>query len=340
MKNTKSLLTGNIGIVLLLILVAASMMVKSRYSQEIFVQLFLWAGLGCAWNLNCGYCRRNSIGHAVFFGFGAYSTALIYSRTPLSPWIGMLVGVVLCAVIALGLGRATLRLRGIFFTLTTQAFGEVVHILSVSMKNVTNGSQGIVLKYVPGIMNMTFESKRAYIIMAFIYMMVMLILCIRLEHSKFGYQLIAIGQDTEAAQVLGVNSAKVMTKSYVESAIATAIGGSIYAMYYLYIDPDSVFGTNQVSLQFVLIGLVGGMGLAYGPILGACILIPLSNILRAQFAGISGLNGFAYGLIMLLIVMARPDGLLSYISYLWHKFLDGRGSGGADSELDIGKEVT
>lgn len=84
-------------------------------------------------------------------------------------------------------------------------------------------------------------------------------------------------------------------------------------MYYLYIEPDAVFGMNEISLEFVLICLIGGMGLAFGPVLGAAILIPLSNILRAQFSAVSGLHGFLYGLIMLLVVLARPDGLLSLI---------------------------
>ncbi|MDO5141286.1 MAG: branched-chain amino acid ABC transporter permease, partial [Eubacteriales bacterium] len=209
MKSVKSLLNKNIGLVFIAALFIWAMLAPSKYTQEIFFQLFIWAGLGCAWNLNCGYCKRNSIGHAVFFGFGAYSTALIYTKTPLSPWIGMIVGAALCAVVAFGIGRATLRLRGTFFTLTTIAFAEVIRILSISLKGVTNGSQGIVIKYVPGLMNMTFTSKKAYIVLAFIYMLVVLFACIRLEHSKFGYQLIAIGEDTQAAEVLGVNSAKV-----------------------------------------------------------------------------------------------------------------------------------
>ena len=216
--------------VVIALLFLVSMCVSGKYTQEIFVQLFLWAGLGCCWNLNCGYCKRNSIGHAAFFGIGAYATALLYTRFAVSPWLG-------------------------------------------------------------------------------------------LERSKFGYQLIAIGEDTTAAEMLGVNSSAVMTKSFVESAVTTAIGGAIYTMYYLYIEPDAVFGMNEISLEFVLICLIGGMGLAFGPVLGAAILIPLSNILRAQFSAVSGLHGFLYGLIMLLVVLARPDGLLSLIGGIYQKFL-------------------
>ena len=307
--------------VVIALLFLVSMCVSGKYTQEIFVQLFLWAGLGCCWNLNCGYCKRNSIGHAAFFGIGAYATALLYTRFAVSPWLGMAAGAVICAVVALCVGRLTLKLRGTFFTLTTIAFAEVVRILSVSLKDLTGGSQGIVLNFNPGFLNMTWSSKRAYIVLCFIYMLVMLIACVRLERSKFGYQLIAIGEDTTAAEMLWVNSSAVMTKSFVESAVTTAIGGAIYTMYYLYIEPDAVFGMNEISLEFVLICLIGGMGLAFGPVLGAAILIPLSNILRAQFSAVSGLHGFLYGLIMLLVVLARPDGLLSLIGGIYQKFL-------------------
>lgn len=325
MKNQNSvavLILKNARWVVIALLFIVSMCVSSKYAQEIFVQLFLWAGLGCCWNLNCGYCKRNSIGHAAFFGIGAYATALLYSRFSVSPWLGMLVGALICAVVAFAMGRLTLKLRGTFFTLTTIAFAEVIRILSVSLKDITGGSQGIVINYNPGFLNMTWSSKRMYIILCFIYMLAMLIACVRLERSKFGYQLIAIGEDTMAAEMLGVNSSAVMTKSFVESAVTTAIGGAIYTMYYLYIEPDAVFGMNEISLEFVLICLIGGMGLAFGPILGAMILIPLSNILRAEFSAISGLHGFLYGLIMLLVVLARPDGLLSLISDLYRKILE------------------
>lgn len=320
-QSLPALVLYNLRWIIVAALLVCSLLAKSKYAQEIYVQLFLWAGLGCCWNLNCGYCKRNSIGHAVFFGIGAYATALLYTRMSISPWVGMLVGAAICAAVSLFIGRLTLKLRGTFFTLTTIAFAEVVRILSVSLKGLTGGSQGIVINFHPGLLNMTWSSKQPYLILCFVYMAAMLYACTRLERSKFGYQLIAIGEDTEAAEVLGVDSSAVMTKSFVESAVTTAIGGAIYTMYYLYIEPDAVFGMNEVSLEFVLICLIGGMGLAFGPLLGAVILIPLSNILRAQFSAISGLHGFLYGLIMLLVVLARPDGLLNLFSNLYHKFL-------------------
>lgn len=314
-------LAHNIRWVIIGLLLVIALCVKSKYAQEIFVQLFLWAGLGCSWNLNCGYSKRNSIGHAAFFGIGAYATALLYTRSAISPWIGMLVGALLCGLFAWGMGRLTLKLRGTFFTLTTIAFAEVVRILSVSLKGLTGGSQGIVINFNPSFLNMTWASKRPYIILCFIYMLVMLIACVKLERSRFGYQLIAVGEDTMAAEMLGVNSSSVMTKSFVMSAVTTAMGGAIYTMYYLYIEPDSVFGMNEISLEFVLICLIGGMGLSFGPILGALILIPVSNILRAEFSAISGLHGCLYGLIMLLVVLARPDGLLGLFGSLYQKAL-------------------
>lgn len=321
-NSLAALLLTNVRWLVVALLLVISLCVTGKYAQEIFVQLFLWAGLGCCWNLNCGYCKRNSIGHAAFFGIGAYATALLYTRFSVSPWLGMLAGALICAAVAFCMGRLTLKLRGTFFTLTTIAFAEVIRILSVSLKGLTGGSQGIVVGYHPGFLNMTWGSKRAYIVLCFLYMLVMLIACVRLERSKFGYQLIAIGEDTTAAEMLGVDSSAVMTRSFVDSAVTTAIGGAIYTMYYLYIEPDAVFGMNEISLEFVLICLIGGMGLAFGPVLGALILIPLSNILRAQFSAVSGLHGFLYGLIMLLVVLARPDGLLSLFSGLYNRFLE------------------
>ena len=320
MKKTLVFVLRRLHWVFVFALLLLAFAVDSRYVQDLFVQVFLWTGLGCAWNLNCGYSRRFSNGHAVWLGLGAYVTVLLYENFEVIPWIGMVGGMLLCGALAFFLGRITLGLTGIFFTLTTMAFGEIVRILVVVMP-FTHGSSGVMVPYNEGLINMSWTDKEPYLLIAFLYMLGLLLFCSKVEKSKFGYQLIATGEDRNAAEILCVDTKTVMTKSFVLSAMLTSLGGSIWAMYYLFISPTSVL-TSAVSFNFVLYTIVGGAGMAFGPLIGTITLLFMDNLLRSQFAAISGLSGFLYGLIMLIVVLVRPSGLGGTIIHLYNVCLN------------------
>jgi branched-chain amino acid transport system permease protein len=290
----------------------------NRYFQDIAVMTFLWAGLASSWNLYSGYCNRVSIGHAAFLGIGAYTSTLLYLNFGISPWIGMLAGGVISAVAALIIGGTTLRLKGTFFVLSTIAFGEILKVLTITSKDITAGALGLMIPFQPGFGNMIWQGKLAYAVLTWLYMLIVLFLCVRLEKSKLGYSLIALGENQQAAENLGVNSTKTMLTAFVMSAVLTSFGGTLFAQYVMFIEPTSVMGMSN-SINFILLAIAGGLGTAFGPMIGSFILTPVSNLLRGYLAGISGLHGFILGMILIVILLYRPDGILPQLKLLFKR---------------------
>ncbi|MDF3001244.1 MAG: transporter permease [Bacillota bacterium] len=296
----------------------------NRYFQDIAVMTFLWAGLATSWNLYSGYCKRLSIGHAAYLGIGAYTSTLLYLNFGISPWIGMLAGGVISAIAALIIGGTTLRLKGTFFVLSTIAFAEILKVMTITSKDITAGALGLMIPYQPGFSNMIWQGKIPYAVLTWIYMIVVLIISVRLEKSKLGYSLIALGENQEAAENLGVNSTRTMLVAFVMSAVLTSFGGTLFAQYVMFIEPTSVMSMGN-SINFILLAIAGGMGTAFGPMIGSFILTPVSNLLRGYLAGISGLHGLILGLVLIVILLYRPDGILPQLKllfrYLFGKFV-------------------
>lgn len=293
-------------------------LLPNAYFQDIAIMTFLWAGLSSAWNLYSGYCGRLSIGHAAYLGIGAYTSTLLFLNFGISPWIGMLAGGAISAVVALGIGGTTLRLKGTFFVLSTIAFAEILKVITITSKDITAGSLGLMVPFRPGIGNMIFYGKIPYAIITWIYMILVIYLCTRLEKSKLGYSLIALGENQEAAENLGVNSTRTMLAAFVTSAVLTSFGGTLFAQYIMFIEPTSVMSLTN-SVNFILLAIAGGMGTAFGPMIGSFLLTPISNLLRGYLT-INGLHGFILGLILLIILLFRPDGILPQLK----KFFGGR----------------
>jgi branched-chain amino acid transport system permease protein len=293
----------------------------NRYFQDIAVLTFLWAGLSSSWNLYSGYCGRLSIGHAAFLGIGAYSSTILYVNYGISPWIGMIVGGLFSALAALVIGGTTLRLKGTFFVLSTVAFAEILKTFAIVSKDLTAGSLGMMIPYNPGFANMIFQGKIPFAIITWAYMMLVIILCVRLEKSKLGYSLIAVGENQEAAENLGVNSTRVMLISYVMSAVLTSIGGTLFAQYIMFIEPMSLMSVGY-SVNFILYAIAGGMGTAFGPMVGAFILVPVTNLLRGYLSFISGLHGFVLGMLLIIILLFRPDGILPQLKGFVRKLMN------------------
>ena len=293
----------------------------NRYFQDIAVLTILWAGLSSSSNLYSGYCGRLSIGHAAFLGIGAYSSTILYVNYGISPWIGMIVGGLFSALAALVIGGTTLRLKGTFFVLSTVAFAEILKTFAIVSKDLTAGSLGMMIPYNPGFANMIFQGKIPFAIITWAYMMLVIILCVRLEKSKLGYSLIAVGENQEAAENLGVNSTRVMLISYVMSAVLTSIGGTLFAQYIMFIEPMSLMSVGY-SVNFILYAIAGGMGTAFGPMVGAFILVPVTNLLRGYLSFISGLHGFVLGMLLIIILLFRPDGILPQLKGFVRKLMN------------------
>lgn len=287
--------------------------ITNPYYRDWMFMTYLWAGLGCAWNIIGGYAGQLSIGHTAFFGLGAYVSSILLTNYDLSPWIGMLAGGLIALLAAIVIGTATLRLRGPFFVLSTIAFAEVLRLMAIAWRSLTQGSLGIIIPFRPGLEYMSWCSKLPYAVIAFVYMLLQYSVCAIIQRSRFGYFLVALRENEEAAQALGVNTARCKVMALVISAFLTALGGTIYAQYTLFIEPHTVLDI-MTSVQMVLISIVGGLGTALGPILGALFVVPLGSFLRGQLVMVSGLHGLVYGVVLVIISLLLPQGLFGYLS--------------------------
>jgi branched-chain amino acid transport system permease protein len=299
---------------LLLWVVAAALMllpiwIDHPFYREIIALIFLWSAMAGAWNIVGGYAGKFSLGHSAFFGVGAYTSGLLYVRLGISPWIGIFAGMALSVLLALFIGVVTLRLKGKFFALCTIAFGQLVEIMAVYLRGVTGGSEGLLIPFQPGLLNLTFSSKLTWVYIFGGLMLLVYGISRWLERSALGYRLSALREDEDAAEALGVNTLWAKLASISISAALTSMGGSLFAQYFLWLEPSFCISLD-LSIQFALYAIIGGMGTAIGPILGASLITPLQIFLRAAFGtAASGISMLIYGLILVVVVLFMPKGI-------------------------------
>ncbi|MDP9265707.1 MAG: branched-chain amino acid ABC transporter permease [Chloroflexota bacterium] len=277
---------------------------------NIGVLVLLYAALGTAWNILGGYAGQVSFGHAVFFGTGAYTSTLLLQRLGLTPWLGMLAGALVAAAFALVIGYPTFRLAGHYFAIATIVVGEIAHTL-VRSSDVVGGARGLFLPILPtALINYQFQETRVpYYFIALALYALALAVTLLIERRRIGYYLRAIREDQAAARSVGVSVPRYKLAAGAVSAALAALCGTFYAQYVLFIDADSVFPLS-LSILVALVAILGGAGRAYGPFLGACVLVPLSEITRIQFGGTGrGADLVIYGALIVLVSVAQPGGL-------------------------------
>ena len=288
---------------------AAALLLTDNSLLDSLNQMLIWAALALSWNILGGYARQISVGHVAFYGIGAYASTLLKVHLGLSPWIGMLAGGALAAASATLLGLATFRLRGPFFTMATIAFAEVVRILAVNLRSVTRGAEGLTIDSTPSPADFVFGGLRSYALATWALMLAVFLASKYLDASKTGMRLRALREDEDAARALGIDTFWLRIGALAASAFFTALCGSFYAQYLLLIDPDSVLGVDA-SLQMALMAVVGGIGSAIGPVLGAYLVVPFGQALRAELGSqLAGLHLVIYGLGLVLVLYKLPQGL-------------------------------
>ena len=274
--------------------------------------LIMWGALSAAWNVAGGYAGQVSLGHAAFFGVGAYSAALVGVRYGLSPWLGLLLGVALSIVAGGLIGYLSNRLKGPYFALSTIAFSQVLLIVVSRWRGFTAGSEGIPVPYHPGLWTLGL-GKVAWVYLALALALVCYAVEVYLERSRRGYQLAGVREDEDAAEALGIATRRLKVWAVTLSAALTSVGGSLWAQYVGFVDPAYVFSID-LSVRFALNTIIGGMGTALGPWLGSILITSLETYLRATFAGMK--TGFAgiyliiYGVVLILVVRFVPEGLV------------------------------
>lgn len=293
----------------LLALGLAPLFIRNDFYLDGFILVFLWASFSGAWNILGGYAGMVSLGHNAFFAIGAYTSTLLFLRLGVTPWLGMFAGGLLAAAVGVVLGIVCFRLRSHYFALATLAFGQVVFILTMNWRALTQGAEGIALPIEPNLAHMVFASKLAYVYLGFGLFLVVLAVAIAVERSRLGYFLTAFRENEDAARALGVKTGQVRLIAMALSAFLSAIAGTFYAQYVVYIDPSGV-SRLQLSVQVALFAIVGGLGTFSGPIIGACIFVPITIALRSYLGTTApGLHMIIYGLILVLTMLYMPKGL-------------------------------
>jgi len=321
MKRLYLLLAGVFAVLMLLPLLL------DNYALGIFVMIFYWAYVGQSWNVLTGYTGHISLGHALYIGIGAYTTTYLAQTFGLTPWIGMLIGGLIAVGIALFLGFLGFRfgLRGVYFVIMTIAFAEITR-LAVSHIEALGSFTGIFLDFNPSLHNFQFRGNVPYYYIALGFMVASLVAVRLIEISKLGRFIVAIREDEEAAQSLGVNTFRYNMMAIAISAFMTSLAGAFYANYIFYLHPNTMFGMST-SIELILRPIVGGLGTLFGPVVGSFFLTPLSEISRAYFArgGLEGLHLILYGILAILVVLFMPKGIIVYVQRLFRPFLQPAG---------------
>jgi len=283
-------------------MIVAPLILETRYSQHVLILVLLYIVLGSAWNILGGFAGQLSLGHAAFFGIGAYAAAVIASKTSLSPWVAIVLGPAIVLPIALLVGWICFRLRGPYFTLSTIAVGEVVRLVALNWSSLTGGAVGVVIR--PSLFSGTSKLPYYYIVLTIAVFSVML--SAALSRRRLGYYLMAIREDEETAESIGIDTTRYKLIALALSASLTAVAGAFYANYFLFVDPTIVLPLS-LSVEIVLMAIIGGLGTVGGPILGAILLKLSSELFRNEF---SQANLLIYGVLLIVVILFMPGGLI------------------------------
>jgi branched-chain amino acid transport system permease protein len=283
------------------------------YAIRIFTLIFLFAAMAQSWNIVGGLANQMSLGHAAFFGIGAYTSTLLLIRLGLSPWLGMAAGALLGGMAAALLSLPTMRLSGHYFALATLAFGEVMRVLANTWAGVTGGPGGISVPFGQDSWWMlNFKSTRPHYYLTLGALIFVTAVFVAIQRSAFGYRLRAVRENIAAAEVVGVDSARTKIFAATISGALIAALGTLYAQFTFFFDPDTVFGIAPISIRVALIAILGGVGVAIGPIIGALVIIPLEEAANFAFsAQAAGLSALVYGLLLVTIIFVEPRGLVA-----------------------------
>jgi branched-chain amino acid transport system permease protein len=284
-----------------------------EYYLYLLVFTCLTAYVATSWNLIGGMGGQLSLGHAAFFGLGGYTSTILFHKYGLSPWAGMWIGLGLAVLFAgfMGLLCFRYKVRGVFFALVTLAFVEILRIITLNTASI-GGSQGIIITLQGTSWSaFQFESKMPYYFII-LFMLTALILTIHyFRTSRFISYLQAIREDEDVAHSLGINVFQIKFWGLVISAALTALGGTFYAQYTLYVDPPSMFGMMR-SLDPVIVCIMGGMGTIIGPLIGSVVFLAFMEIATAIFKGSSGsYHLILYGVLLMVVIIIFPRGLIS-----------------------------
>jgi branched-chain amino acid transport system permease protein len=319
MKNL-SLRQITVGLAVLVLLLIFPMVVTQIFPLQVMILVFMYAMLGVAWNIMGGYAGMFSFGQAAFFGIGAYTSSFLLMTFHVNPWIGLIAGGVVAALVAAAIGYPCSNLRGHYFAIASIAFAEIVRV-HFNNWTLVNAAEGISLPMLDeSFINFMFHNSKVpyyYIMLAFLILA--LVVCYFVATSKMGYYFRAIRESHDVAEVLGVNVVRYRLIAIMISAFLSAMAGTFYAQYVLYIDPESVM-LLAISIQIVLLSMLGGAGSIMGPVIGAAVLIPIAEVTRVWLGHRgTGVDMLIYGFLITIISVYQPQGVWGLLSRIGNR---------------------
>jgi branched-chain amino acid transport system permease protein len=293
------------------------------YIMNVMIMILFYAFLGQSWNILGGYCGQLSFGHAAFLGIGAYTSTVLYIKLGVTPWIGMFIGGLLGMLAGIFIGYVSFKysLKGIFFALVTLSFAEILRLIALNWWFIGGGMGILIPTKGTSFSDFQFISKTPFYYMILVLLILILLITAYIERSRMGSYFFAIREDEEAAESLGVNTLRYKIIASAISSFFTALGGTFFAQLLLFIYPDTVFGVD-LSTEILLRPMIGGVGTKLGPVFGAFLLGPVSEITRELFKGYSGVYLMIYGLIIVFVVLYMPDGILGWLRRLSDRFTE------------------
>jgi branched-chain amino acid transport system permease protein len=291
-----------LSLIILALLAFLPLLGLSSYAMHILILVIMWSIIGMAWNLLGGYCGQVSFGHAAFFGVGAYTSGILYQKLGVSAWWGLPLSIIVLTCFSLVIGFICLRLRGPFFALATLAMGVILRITAENLTGFTQGDLGIMIR------ERTWVGKTWYFYIILALAAASFLLIKKIIESKLGYYFVAIREDQDAAESLGIHTTLYKTIALCVSGVLTGTAGVFYMNYMGYIDPKVVFALHDISIVTIMVVMVGGVATFWGPVIGSLIMVLLAELIRSIPA-----LGVAYqtlfGILLIVIIIFLPNGI-------------------------------
>jgi branched-chain amino acid transport system permease protein len=293
------------------------------YLLTVLIVVLYFAFTGQAWNIMMGFAGQLSLGHAIYAGLGGYIAAVLFARFGIAPWIGFLAVIPVTAACGATIGLLAFRFRvaGVYFAILTIAFAEFARI-GFDHLDFVNASAGLFLPVAQYAHNDLWHLRGNptmfyYVILA--AAAIVFLLCRVLLKSRIGYCWLAIREDEQAARAVGIDSFRYKMAAVMISAVITSFAGVFYAFFYNNLFPEQVFNISR-SIEMILGPIIGGIGTLFGPILGAFVLTGLAEALNTSLIGLGfdlpGAKQVFYGICLLLVVVALPDGVWPWLARL------------------------
>ena len=313
----------------LLALLALAPFFASNVTLNFLLSSLIVALAAQGWNLLGGYAGQLSFGHAAFFGTGAYATAILQLRYGVNAWVGLAAGIALGAAVGWAIGALSFRarLRGSYFALVTLAFAEVFRILA-NATEWTGGAAGLLVRMAPGVENLQFPSRGAFLWLVIACVLAVLLLTAWIARGRCGARLVAVRENEDAARALGVDVLRTKLRAIALSGGITAAAGCLYVQNFLYLDAQIGFGT-WISVEVLIACILGGSGTVLGPVIGALALHGVGEAAKLAFGAIAGpmpgIDLVLFGALLILAVAFLPQGVMGGVRDGARRLLRGLG---------------